>query len=65
VHDVASLNTMVKRVAGLQDTTDVSNWENKFIKSIVEKTRNGDDTRSLTEKQIDVLERIFNKHFAG
>jgi hypothetical protein len=62
---MASLNTMVKRVAGLQDTKDVSDWENQFVKSVVEKTSNGDNTTSLTEKQIDVLERIHDKHFAG
>lgn len=62
---MASLNAMVKAVSGLQDTTDVSDWENQFITSIVEKTKNGDNTTSLTEKQIDVLERLYGKHFAG
>lgn len=62
---MASINTMVKRMAGLQDTSDLSAWENEFVTSIVEKTDGGDNTTSLTEKQIDVLERIFSKHFAG
>lgn len=60
---MASLNTMVKKVAGLADTTDVSDWENQFIKSVTEQTRNGDNTTPLTEKQIDVLERLHSKHF--
>lgn len=60
---MASLNTMVKKVAGLVDTTDVSDWENQFIKSVVEKTDDGDNTTTLTEKQIDVLERLHSKHF--
>ncbi|MBX3653215.1 MAG: hypothetical protein KF686_03460 [Ramlibacter sp.] len=60
-----SLNTMVKKVAGLADTTDVNDWENQFIKSVVEQTANGDNTTSLTEKQVGVLERIYNKNFAG
>lgn len=62
---MASLNTMVKRIAGLADTKDVSDWENQFVKSVVEKTSNGDNTTSLTEKQIDALERLHNKHFAS
>lgn len=62
---MASLNTMVKRVAGLVDTKDVNEWENTFIKSVLSKTRNGDDTSLLSEKQVDVLERIFDKHFEG
>ena len=62
---MTSLNTMVKRCSGLIDTNDVSDWESDFLQSIVERTNDGDNTTSLTEKQIDVLERIFNKHFAG
>jgi hypothetical protein len=61
---MTTLNTMVKRVSGLQGTHDVSDWEDEFIASIVEKTRGGDDTSRLSEKQIEVLERIFRKHFA-
>lgn len=60
-----TLNTMVKRIAGLQGTTDVSEWEDEFITSVLEQTRNGDNTTSLTEKQITVVERLFHKHFAG
>lgn len=62
---MTSLNTMVKRCSGLIDTNDVSDWESDFLQSIVERTNEGDNTTSLTEKQIDVLERIFNKHFSG
>lgn len=62
---MASLNTMVRRVAGLADTKDVSAWESSFIKSVVEQTQHGDNTSRLTEKQIDVLTRIHDKHFEG
>ncbi len=54
---------MVRKCAGLVDTTDVSDWENQFLKSVVEKTNDGNNTTSLTEKQIDVLSRIYGKHF--
>lgn len=62
---MASLNTMVQRVSGLLDTNDLSDWESDFVQSIVIKTHDGRNTTGSTEKQIDVLERIFNKHFAG
>ena len=62
---MTTLNTMVKRVAGLEDTTDVNDWENQFIKNIVRQTNDGDDTRSLTERQIERLEELFSKHFAA
>ena len=60
---MASLNTMVKKVAGLADTKDVTDWENRFVKSVVAQTHNGDNTTSLTEGQIDVLERLHDRHF--
>lgn len=62
---MASLNNMVKRCAGLIGTKDVSDYEDEFLKSIVKRTDEGDNTTSLTEKQIDVLERIYEKNFAG
>ena len=61
---MASLNSMVKKVAGLVETVDVSPWESNFIASVQRQTSNGDNTTSLTEKQIEVLERIYDKHFA-
>lgn len=55
---------MVKKVAGLQDTRDLTDWENGFVKSLVERTKNGDNTTRLTEKQIDRLQELYDKHFA-
>lgn len=62
---MTSLNTMVKRCSGLLDTNDLSDYETDFVASIMERTDDGENTSMLTEKQIDVLERIFKKHFAG
>lgn len=62
---MTSLNTMVKKCAGLVGTKDVTPWEDQFLQSVLEKTGDGNNTTSLTEKQIDVLERIYGKNFAG
>ncbi len=62
---MASLNTMVKQCAGLIGTKDVTPWEDQFLQSVVERTAQGDNTTSLTEKQVEVLERIHSKHFVG
>lgn len=61
---MASLTTMVKRCMGLVGTKDVTDWENDFLESIAKQTKEGDNTTSLSEKQIDVVERIFKKNFA-
>ncbi len=62
---MASLNTMVKKCAGLVGTKDVTPWEDQFLQSVLEKTGDGNNTTRLTEKQISVLERIYGKNFAG
>lgn len=55
---------MVKRLEGCLGTNDLTEWEESFVRSILEKTRHGDDTRPLTERQVTCLEKIFKKHFA-
>lgn len=62
---MASINTMVKQCAGLVGTRDVTPWEDKFLADICERTNDGDNTSMLTEKQVESLERIWRKHFAG
>lgn len=59
-----SIGAMIKRIAGLQGTRDVSEWENKFIGSIAGMTSNGDVTTGLTAKQIEAIQSIHDKHFA-
>lgn len=60
---MTTLNTMVKRCAGLLGTGELSEWEEDFMRGVLARTRNGDDTRALTERQVDSLERIFEKHY--
>lgn len=61
---MASLNNMVKRISGLA-LGDVSEWEYNFINSVDAQTESGTDCSRLTAKQVEVIERIYNKHFAG
>ena len=62
---MASLNTQVRQVSGLLDTKDLSDWEQDFVASVARQTNDGNNTSSLTEKQIECLERIHSKHFAN
>lgn len=61
---MTSLNEMVRRIEGLQGTKDVSEWESNFCGSVARQTQSGKDTSKLSEKQIEIVERIHNKHFA-
>lgn len=62
---MTTINTQLKRVSNLIGTGDLTDWEENFISDLMAKTRQGDNTSALSEKQIEVLERIHGKHFAG
>ena len=59
-----SLGQMIKQIAGLVGTRDVNDWETKFITGIVQLTDNGENTKYLSPPRIDVIERIYRRHFA-
>lgn len=59
-----SLGQKLKQLAGLVGTSDVSEWEAGFLKSVLDRSIQGEDTTRLTEKQVAVVERIHAKHFA-
>jgi len=62
---VKSLGQKIKSLAGLLGTKDLTEWEDGFIESIVRQTDEGEHTTSLTPKQVEVLDRLHGKHFAG
>lgn len=64
---MTSIGTMIVRISGLHCPSELSDWENTFIRSMVEKYNARDKSKAmeLTEKQVEAIERIHNKHFAG
>lgn len=58
-----SIGVMVKTITGLQGTKDITDWEEEFIESVSDRSRNGEDTKMLSPKQVEIIERIYNKHF--
>ena len=59
-----SIANMIVRISGLCGTKDVTEWEDNFIGSILDRTDGGKETCGLTSKQVEIIERIHNKHFA-
>lgn len=55
---------MLNQCSGLIDTPDVSVWENGFLKGLTERLAKNPDTTTLTTRQLEVIERIYNQHFA-
>jgi hypothetical protein len=58
-----STNQMIDKLAGMVGTRDLSDWETTFVERLVERKDAGQVTK-LTEKQLEVLERLHAKHFA-
>lgn len=56
---------MVKRCASLVGTRDITDWEEKFLKSVIERSANGEHPERLSAGQVESLERIHDKHFEG
>lgn len=55
------------RIANLVDTNDLTDWEADFITSNAPRchqARANGKPMPLSEKQIEVVERIYKKHFA-
>lgn len=62
--DMKSIGAMIKQIAALE-VGDLTEWEDNFCLDMYLKTRQGKETSVLTDKQVEKIESIFNKHFAG
>lgn len=60
---LVSTATMVEQLEGLLGTDDLSEWEAGFVDSLVE-ARDDGRLLNLSGKQVEVLDRIYRKHFA-
>ena len=58
-----STTQMIRRLEGMTGSKDLSDWEAGFVASLVERLEAGQVT-SLTEKQLDTLQRLHDRHFA-
>jgi len=60
---MTSTTTMIRRLAGLLDTRDLTEWEQQFVRSLMKKLDAGKVT-SLSERQVETLESMHWRHFA-
>ena len=60
---MTSTTTMIRRLEGMLGTKDLSDWEQGFVETLVERLEAGQVTQ-LTERQVEILERLHGKHFA-
>lgn len=63
--DMKSIGIMLEQISGLSGTKDVSSWESSFIDSCFEKyDKAGRNSSVLSDKQVEIIDSIFKKHFA-
>ena len=60
-----STNNMLKQASGLIGTKDVNDWEDGFLESVWEKSKQGQRPDLLSPKQVETLEKIWKRHFSG
>lgn len=60
-----SIGAMIEQVSGMLGTDDLTDWESDFVQSISDRIGERKDTARLSERQVEMVERIWRKHFAG
>lgn len=55
-----SVGAMVEQLAAMLGTNDLSPWEQGFVQTV---QRHAKQTTTLTEKQVDKIEQLYEKHF--
>jgi hypothetical protein len=58
-----SVANMIQQLDGMTGTNDLSRWEQEFVASVFKQSREGKETTRLTSKQIEIIERLYTKHF--
>jgi hypothetical protein len=63
---MVSIGTMIEQIGGLVDTKDLTPFEQQFAASILEKyLRANKNTQGFSDKQVEIVESIWSKSFAG
>lgn len=61
---MTSSNTKIKQLVALEGTKGLTAWEESFIATIKERTNSGTlGTSNLTDRQVEVIESLFTKHY--
>lgn len=58
-----SIAQKLEQLTGMVDTKDLTDWQNRFVKSVNEQVECR-GTTCLSDRQIEILEEIHGRHFA-
>lgn len=63
-----SIATMITRLEGMLGTDDLTDWEQRFVRSVSERTaaqRRRGLPLELSDNQLEKLDELHRRHFAG
>lgn len=60
-----SVGSKLKQLEGLLGTKDLSEWEQRFVQNCLERSDQGRHTPELSGKQVEKIDDIWERHFAG
>ena len=58
-----STAAMIERLSELLGTSDLTEWEQRFVENLQRHAQAGEVTK-LTDKQVETLDQLHSKHFA-
>jgi hypothetical protein len=58
-----SIGAQIEQLYALVGGEDLTKWEEEFIESINMWSKQGTHTSGLSEKQVEIITRIYRKHF--
>lgn len=60
---IVSIGKMVKSLLEMIGTGELTTYDQSFIRSAAEQSNQGADTSRLSDKQVEIVDTIFRKHF--
>ena len=61
---LVSMATKIEQLSGMLGTEDLTEWEQGFVRNVSETFDRTKSSAALSERQIGIVERIYDKHSA-
>lgn len=59
-----STNTKVEQLRAMLGSRDLTDWEQGFVQNVSDNFAKNKSSASLTDRQLEIVDRIWGKHFA-
>lgn len=60
---IVSIGKMIKSLLEMIGTGELTTYDQSFIRSAADQSNQGTDTSKLSDKQVEIVDTIFRKHF--